>query len=225
MEFKKSLLIILILVVGAGVLSTIISKNDDLMGLLIYSILLFAKNVDQQKISEIVFLVSKSWFKFTLLVIFIYILAYVIKNFDTVTRHPSEFLRDIKHGFHSIKEKMKYASKIHKFREAHKSKYSEVVSVRVKDNLKLHDKDMLSIKKSRAWPEDASTKNKLIKEKIEEIVHEKGNFTVTEVMKSIEKKFNLSIKEKHQIIDDIRSVVSSSFRLTKLKNKNKEVKI
>lgn len=221
METKKSLGVAMIFVIGIGIISTIISKNEVLMDLLVYFVSLFIKNADYGKISGVVLLVSKTWYKFALLVAFIYALIYAIKNFDDMVRHPVEFLRGIKHNLHSAKEKMKHASKVRKFRQAAKSGYPEVVSIRHETKSNDHDKDMISIKKSRAWPEDASAKNQLIKETIEEIIKEKGNYTVTEVMKFIEAKFDLSIKEKHQIIDDIRSVTSSSFRLAKLKTKQR----
>ena len=219
METKKSMGVAMIFIIGIGIISTIISKNEVLMDLLVYFISLFMKNADYGKISGVVLLVSRTWYKFALLVAFIYTLIYAIKNFDVIVRHPADFFRNIGHSLHSAKEKMKHASKVRRFRQATKSRYPEVVYVRHEVRSNPHDKDMISIKKSRAWPEDVSIKNQLIKEAIEKIIRENGNYTVTEVMRFIESNFDLSIKEKHQIIDDIRSVTSSSFRLAKYKKK------
>ena len=198
-------LVSLVLVTIIGLISTVIYNNIVLMNLTVTFLKLIFKQADDSRIFNAIYNISTGWPGFVLMAVIIYAVYLAIPPVIDISRNIS-----------FAKKGIKFSPKAKKFRATK--------LIHPKPDKEHHTiTDLESFKKSRKWPEEISLKNQLIRETINAKVGSEGYFTTTSVMKSLEKAFDFSIREKHMLLDDVRSLISSDSRLSKLK-KTLEVK-
>jgi hypothetical protein len=124
-----------------------------------------------------------------------------------VIKHPIESFRNLRHAFKASIEKKKYNRKVKKFKLAGNSKFPTVKILNESDESKKLSSNLKALFKKRKWPDDFLSKKMIIEAELLNIGGEKKKYPITDMMRVIERDFNLSNREKHHVYDDVKSLI------------------